>query len=331
MANEKRVSLIVPVYNVEKYLDRCVKSLLAQTYPHLEIILVDDGSTDESGSLCDAYARADRRVRVIHQKNGGLSAARNRGMDAASGAYLAFVDGDDFVAKHYVRTLLDACEKNGASMSACGYMEYYSQKKQIPHWGEAPCVISGEEAVTDIFTQGNRVHVMAWNKLYHRSLFDGQGIRYPVGKIHEDVFTTYRLCAEAEWVACTNEICYYYVQRQGSIVRRDFSPERLQLLEAVESIRPFVKAYSPRYDEAFRFYEFINCLTVLNAMADSDYRDGALFTRIRSRIESMLPQLRKNPCFGKKYRLTAALLGWGMDPYYRIRRVYKAVGKGRVS
>lgn len=329
MASEKRISLIVPVYNVAKYLDRCVKSLLAQTYPHLEIILVDDGSTDGSGSLCDAYARADRRVRVIHQENSGLSAARNRGIDAASGAYLAFVDGDDFVAKHYVRTLLDACERNGASMAACGYMEYYTQKKQIPRCCEEPFAISGEEAVIDIFTQRNRIHVMAWNKLYHRSLFDGQGIRYPVGKIHEDVFTTYRLCAGAERVACTNEICYCYVQRQGSIVRSGFSPERLQLLEAVEFIRPFVKTHSPRYDEAFRFYEFINCLTVLNAMADSDYRDEALFTRIRSRIERLVPQLRKNPCFGKKHRVTVMLLGWGMGPYYGIRKAYKGIRRGR--
>lgn len=318
------VSVIVPIYNVSQFIEKCVTSLLTQTYEKIEIILVDDGSPDDCPAICDAFAARDARVRVIHQHNGGLSAARNTGIQAAKGAYLAFVDGDDFVSPDYIETLLNACEENHTKMAACGYIEYYSEERRTVVCVDEPVVLSAEEAITDIFTMSNQVQVMAWNKLYARELFDTTDIRYPVGKIHEDVFTTYRYCAAAGKIACVNKPCYYYVQREGSIISQTFSPaKRLQLLDAVSSIQPFVESHTPIYDEAYAYYVFLNCLTIINAMADSRYYDKQLFNEMRGRIREHFSDLRKNRYFSSKNRLTCFLLTLGMRGYYVFRKLYK--------
>lgn len=319
----KLVSVIVPIYKVPRFIEKCVTSLLKQTYTHLEIILVDDGSPDECPAICDAFAAQDARVRVIHQQNGGLSAARNAGIQAANGVYLAFVDGDDFVAPDYIETLLNACEEHDTKMAACGYFEYYSEERSTVICADETTVLSTEEAITDIFTMNNRVQVMAWNKLYGKELFDNTDIRYPVGKIHEDVFTTYRCCSAAGRVACVNKPCYYYVQREGSIISQTFSTKRLQLLEAVNSIQPFVESHAPIYNEAYTYYVFLNHLTIINAMADSNYFDKQLFGKLRRCIRECLPDLKKNPYFNLKNQLTCLLLDTGMRGYYMFRKLYK--------
>lgn len=326
MICEKRISVIVPVYNVENYLSKCIETLTAQTYSNIEILLVDDGSTDSSGQICDEYAVKDNRIMVIHKENGGLSSARNAGMPKASGEYIAFVDSDDFVSEDYIESLLEACENNGAKVAACGYIEYYSPEKQIVCCGEKPYTLTGEDAVKDIFTMKNDIHVVAWNKLYARELFVQNEITYPEGKIHEDVFTTYKLCARASTVAYVNKPCYYYVQRKGSIMGQNFSPKRLQLLEAVESVEPFVKENSPVYDTEYLFYVFLNYLTIINAMADSRYYDKVLFKNMVTLINSVMPEMKKNKYFGKKHKLTVLFLKFGMRGYYFIRKLYKRIG-----
>lgn len=317
------VSIIVPIYKVEPFIEKCVTSLLAQTYTNLEIILVDDGSPDDCPSICDAFAEQDARVFVIHQENSGLSAARNAGIQVARGAYLAFVDGDDFVTPDYIEVMLNACEENNAKLAACGYLEYYSEERNTAFGVDKTIVLSAEEAITDIFVMNDQVQVMAWNKLYARELFDDTDIRYPVGKIHEDVFTTYRFCAAAEKIVCVNKACYYYVQREGSIISQNFSLKRLQLLDAVDSIKSFVESYAPTYDEAYAYYVFLNHLTIINAMADSCYYDRQLFGKMCSCIRSQMPVLKKNTYFGPKNRLTCFLLNMGMRGYYMFRKLYK--------
>lgn len=319
------VSIIVPIYNVSPYIEKCVTSLLEQTHKELEIILVDDGSPDDCPSICDAFAAQDPRVRVIHQKNGGLSAARNAGIEAATGDYLAFVDGDDFVSPDYIEVMLSACLEHAVKMAACGYWEYYSEKKNAAIAVDKTVVLSAEEAIFDIFTMKNRVQVMAWNKLYARDLFENTSIRYPVGRIHEDVFTTYRFCAAAEKVVCVNKPCYYYVQRAGSIISQNFSPKRLQLLDAVNSIQPFVEEHAPVYDEAYKYYVFLNDLTVINAMADSRYCDVQLFRKVQKHIRECWTDLKNNPYVNIKNKLTVFLLKFGMRGFYAFRKLYKRI------
>lgn len=326
MSFEKRVSIIVPIYKVPDYLERCVYSLTAQTHKDLEILLVDDGSPDECPGICDRLAKEDSRIRVIHKENGGLSSARNAGIAQATGDYLAFVDSDDFVTKTYIEDLLSACESSGVKLAACGYVEYYSEEKQIIHCGSNSYVTTGEAAVKDIFTMKNDIHVVAWNKLYAKELFTGNQILYPQGMLHEDVFTTYRFCAAAEKVAYINKPNYYYVQRQGSIIGQSFNPKRLQLLDAVESIKPFVAENAPTFDTEYRYYVFLNYLTILNAMADSNYQDRDLFKRMQNMIFEIAPQIKKNPYFSKKYRLVLLLLKLDMRSFYFVRKLYKHMG-----
>lgn len=320
-----KVSVVVPVYNVAEYLPKCVDSLIAQTYKNIEIILVDDGATDHSGSICDGYQSKDERIKVIHKENGGLSSARNAGIDAATGEYIAFVDSDDFVAEGYIEKLLSACLENGCKVSACAYYEYYSQDDKRFVGGESSTVKSREDAVKDIFTMKNEICVVAWNKLYAKELFADNKIRYPKGKIHEDVFTTYKFCAAADKVAYINEPLYFYVQRAGSIMGQTFSKKRLQLIDAVESIAPFVKENAPEFDKEYEFYIFLNYLTLINTMADCGYKDKELFSGLSSKIGEMSASLSQNPCFGKKHKLTCIFLKLGMNVFYIIRKLYKRV------
>lgn len=326
METNSLVSIIVPVYKVPDFINRCVESLVSQTYKNIEIILVDDGSPDDCPAICNRLAEKDDRIVVIHKENGGLSSARNAGIDRASGDYIAFVDGDDFVTADYVEVLLKACKENNVKLSVCGYYEYYSDDNMKAFVSDKSYVLTGDDAVRDIFTMKNDVHVVAWNKLYARELFKDGNIKYAEGKLHEDVFTTYKFCAATENVACVNKACYYYVQRAGSIINQSFHSKRLQLIEAVESIEPFVKKNSPKFDEEYFFYVFLNYLTVINAMADSNYKDKELFAKMAGLIFAMLPQLKQNRYFGKKNLLTVIFLKFGMNIFYIIRKIYKRIG-----
>ena len=230
---EPLISVIVPVYRVEAYLDRCMASLLAQTYENLEIILVDDGSPDGCPGLCDSYAQKDRRVRVIHQDNRGLSGARNTGIEAAGGDYLAFVDSDDYVSRDFIRTLYELLEETGCAISQCRFAYVKGEplrgtKDRDYH------MYRGESLMGQLYGPEEEAtcFVVAWNKLYKRELF--AGIRYPLGRIHEDEATTYRLFHEGKKLVFTERILYgYYTENAGSITAV-FSWKRLQWLTAQE-------------------------------------------------------------------------------------------------
>ena len=231
------VSIIIPVYNVQWYLDKCVESVLQQDYPALEVLLVDDGSTDSSGQLCDEWEKKDSRIRVIHKENGGLSDARNAGLDAASGDYIAFVDSDDYIAKDMIRKLYDALAENNADLSICNFLyvdengKFLSgRNKTLPIENET---LSGLEAIRKMSAAGKKgwYYITAWNKLYRRSLFST--IRFPKGKIHEDEFIAHRVFALCETVACIRDAGYYYVQRTGSIMRTRNMKSNLHAAEAL--------------------------------------------------------------------------------------------------
>lgn len=224
-----RISVIVPVYKVEAYLPRCVDSICRQTFADFTLILVDDGSPDGCGALCDAYARRDSRIRVIHQENGGLSAARNAGIDWALNhmdcQWLAFVDSDDWVHPSFLQTLLEGAESTGCCLSACGFCR--TQGEPLPQPQGDFAVLDADDYYCGV---SGGVAPVAWNKLYHRSLF--ANLRYPVGKLHEDEFTTYRAVYQAGKVAVTTAGLYAYYQNPEGIIRSRWNPRRLHALEA---------------------------------------------------------------------------------------------------
>lgn len=228
------ISIVVPIYNVEQYLDNCVSCILNQTYTNLEIILVDDGSPDQCGTMCDSYAERDSRVRVIHKKNGGLSDARNVGISAANGKYITCIDSDDYVSSDFIEYLYRLAENYNAEISICGFIKTASLTETQQLDNGNVFIYNAEEALmqmlyAQVFTTS------AWGKLYKRELFNG--IEYPVGKYSEDMFTTYKLISKSTKIVCGNRVCYYYVFRPGSILNRGFSLKHLDVIDAVRLIK----------------------------------------------------------------------------------------------
>lgn len=233
--NQSLISIIVPVYKVEKYLRRCLDSIAAQTYTNFEVILVDDGSPDHCGEICDEYASNDIRFRVIHQKNKGLSAARNTGIEACLGDYIMFVDSDDYIESNMCEVLLQSAIQNKAQLAVCGFRLVYEEDKN----GDLICppdiLVSGKEAAIWCLGPKSSVYlVVVWNKLYQRNLFENKTcrVRFPEGFIHEDEFVSYKLFYLADRVAMIEQPLYNYLQRAGSITHQR-NGQRLFALEKI--------------------------------------------------------------------------------------------------
>ncbi len=222
--------MIVPVYNIREYVGRCLESILAQTYSRLEILAIDDGSTDGSGKICDDFAKRDMRVRVIHQKNHGLAAARNKGLDNAKGEFIAFVDGDDYVRPFYIEKMYRKIWDTRMGIAICGYEEISEDgvaRKFVPREEE---LAEGEAAVR-LFLEQENMEIVAWNKLYGRRLFELSGMRYPDGEKYEDTLFTYMPLSLAERVSYVSEALYIYSRRGGSIMGHGKILERLKARE----------------------------------------------------------------------------------------------------
>jgi len=212
------ISIIVPIHNVEKYLEECIKSLINQTYQNIEIILVEDGSPDNCGKICDEYAQKDARIKVIHKENGGLSDARNCGIEVATGKYITFVDSDDYVSKYYVQKLYNAIIENDVKVSQCNLIRVEEDGKEIEKVGYEENQIKDTKEMIKDLSREHWESIIACSKLYDIELF--QKIRYPVGKIHEDAFVTYKILYNTDKIAIVNDYLYYYRQLQNSITKR---------------------------------------------------------------------------------------------------------------
>lgn len=216
------VSMIVPIYKVEKYLGQCIESLIAQTYRNLQIILVDDGSPDRSGEICEEYAGKDERILVVHKENGGLSDARNAGIEKADGEWFCFIDSDDFIAPDMVERLYRLVNEYHAKLAWCAVEEVEEEAAYpsgMAKWGgenERITVYTPVEAEKQFYTMNKQQCLVTWNKLYHRSLYET--IRFPKGKLYEDGYTIYRTIYIAQKVVTTSRPLYYYRQRRGSIM-----------------------------------------------------------------------------------------------------------------
>ena len=219
MINEKKplISIIVPIYNVEKYLEKCIDSILCQTYTNFELILVDDGSPDSCGKICDTYKEKDSRIIVIHKENGGLSSARNAGLDIAKGEYIGFVDSDDYVEPFMYAELLNAVLKDKCKLAVCNINYVFEDGKVITKVKNASNkIFKFEDAILEMNTY--RLFDMgAWSKLYHRSLFDE--IRFPERKLSEDFYIMYKIFDKAQKVTYVAKSCYNYLQRKNSITK----------------------------------------------------------------------------------------------------------------
>lgn len=221
------VSVIIPIYNVEKYLEKCVESVLCQTYQNLEVILVDDGSPDGCGAICEEYAQKDKRVRVIHKENGGLSDARNAGLDVCKGDCILFVDSDDCIHPQMIERLYDLLMKYQADMAICSFQDI--EENEMPHYakydaqGKEYCF--EKENIMNQLQSRNLLTVVAWNKIYKTRLFEN--IRYPKGYIHEDEFVIHKLLHLCTRTVYTEEKLYYY-RKRGDSIMGNISPKKIQ-------------------------------------------------------------------------------------------------------
>lgn len=246
------ISVVVPIYRVEKYINGCVESILAQSFPDFELILVDDGSDDKCGEICDRYAEKDDRIVVVHKENEGLSCARNTGIEIARGEYIAFIDGDDSVNKDFLAVLYRLCVENNCRIGVCNFLSTDENSVKLNRQKKEKIeVITGKQAVDRSCTgTGSLMFTLAWNKLYHKNLF--QDVRYPAGKIHEDDYTTWKLLWKSECVAITNLYLYYYLQRPDSIMGKPFEKKRLERLDAYEEKIAFLEHHGMK-----RAYEWL--------------------------------------------------------------------------
>lgn len=307
--NKPVISVIVPVYNVEKYLDKCVNSVCAQTFRDIEILLVDDGSKDRSGRMCDAYALTDNRIRVIHKENGGLSDARNRGIEEACGSCLAFIDGDDYIEPDMMEMLYNNLCKEDADVSMCGiYSEYADRIKRVYPKDEY-LVLSGVQAA-GLVLEGNKVSVNAVNKLYKKEVF--ADIRFPVGKLSEDAFIMVKLLAGVRRVVLDTRPKYYYVHREDSITTSNYKSKDLNVIEAYSENRKFVLEECPQLKTQADFRYFWAHFYVLDKMLNTPgFKKDEHFRDIVRTLRKNYFTILRNPITGRnrKIALTGLMLG----------------------
>jgi glycosyltransferase involved in cell wall biosynthesis len=249
------ISIIVPIYKVEQYLVKCLDSILNQTYKNLEIILVDDGSPDNCPTICEEYANKDERIKVIHQKNGGLSAARNTGINNVSGEYIAFIDSDDYIHERMYEILYKNLKEKKADISVCKFIKVTnSEQMNNPIGQEKIDIFNNMEAMENLYNEWYLPTVIAWNKLYKKDLF--QTVKYPVGEIHEDEFVIHHILDNVKTVVYSDAPLYFYRQRDTSIMGEPYNLSRLDEIKAYKERMLFFekKGYLDLQAQAYRGY-----------------------------------------------------------------------------
>lgn len=294
------LTVIIPVYNTSKYLKQCIHSVQNQTYSDLEILLVDDGSTDESGEIIEEYAKSDSRIRAIHQKNQGLSAARNAGITRACGEYLFFVDSDDWIEPEYCEKLYRSVQNTNAKVGICGVIVEEGKKTDFYRFDNTG-VLSVTEALALLSVREASVYVptvVAWNKIYHRSLWEKT--RYPVGKWHEDEFVIAELLLNSQSVAVLTDCLYHYVKRPDSITGSD-EAKNLKHLDILQAYFGRISLLQKTYPE-FAVIAWRNYMLTIQEMLESGQFSADTCEHLKKQYRSAFRILRIPIRLKLKYR-----------------------------
>lgn len=318
------VSIVVPVYNVEKYLRQCLDSIINQTYSEIQIILVDDGSTDSSGMICDEYAGNDTRIEVVHQKNQGLSGARNTGIACSRGEYIIFVDSDDFIDTDMIRTFIDAMEPE-VSIVSCGAVLCDEDGKFLhsEHRSQSYKYI-GKEQIKAMF-HDRAYTVTAWGKLYSRKLFEE--VKFPLGKYHEDMYTTYKLVDQSCGTLILDRAMYWYRQVGSSIMHQQFKEKHLDAIEANEIRAQFIQKNYPEFMEEAKASIAYICCKCAEKMISSSCKDRRYRKRI---LDALRPNLKslftvsdysiRTKAFAVVYSISPAFVQLTFKGYLHMKR-----------
>ena len=269
------ISIIVPVYKVEQYLERCLQSVIHQTYQNLQIIIIDDGSPDNCGKICDHYAKLDSRIEVIHKENEGLSVARNLGISKAKGRYIGFVDSDDWIDKHMYEHMYQIITEKKADVCICNFYNVIAEENKIKNANKGIQEYNKIQILREILLD-KIIQSYAWNKLYKREVF--HDVVYPVGKKYEDIGTTFYLLEKCNKIVVTGEPEYYYFNREDSIVNHNTEQTILDYMELVNNRYDYIEK---KYKELRKYNEYYLTKILLTAYADA------------SKLENMGEQLKK--------------------------------------
>lgn len=309
MNDKPFVSVIVPIYGVEAYLEHCVDTLLNQSYQNYEIILVDDGSPDRCPAMCDAYAAAHERVIALHKENGGLSDARNYGTSHSHGEYVTFVDADDYVSPDYLECLVSMMEEHDADITCARHQNVFDDSGTQPNIAPKTQCIGAEEALERI-CYGREMSVCAYCKLYKREL--AQSFPYPKGKLHEDIAVTYQMMGASQKVVFSTKVIYFYRQRRGSIMHQKLTERHYYGIEAAHEQMLYISDRYPKIAPAGEFKYVQKLVEYMPYFMESNLENRQSFQRIR---EMTLPYARsvlsdKKVSLQFKYRFLCVLMGY---------------------
>ena len=309
------ISVIVPVYKVEKYLDRCVQSIVDQTYTNLEIILVDDGSPDNCPAMCDAWAEKDARIKVVHKENGGSGTARNVGLDIAAGEYVAFVDSDDYISPDMYQHLY-SLTKNGADIAECGYRSATDDKLDFGERIDEVTLYMPEEAMRE-HIRDTAFRQLVWNKLYSRNVI--KDIRFVDGKKIDDEFWTYRVLGNAKKLMLSARACYAYRQQAESVMHTMKIQNRLQVLEAKELRHTYVKSQFPALLGESQKSLWFSC--VYQGQLAVKYLSGCELSNTMDYLSDLVKKYGKGLSLSKKNKVWLCLARISFSFVCKIRNV----------
>lgn len=301
--SEDLISVIIPIYNVEKFLKYSLESVINQTYKNLEIILINDGSTDASKEICKEYEQKDKRIKLINQDNKGISAARNIGLKVASGEYIGFLDADDVISAQFFECLYKLIKQTAADIAECAFIRI-SEKDLFDGKTIFDNIDNLNYITTNSFGALNRINneetyiigksIVVWNKLYKKDLFNE--IQFPVGKRYEDDFTTYKLFNKINKLVSTEKRLYNYVQRQGSIMNSEFSITRLEAIEVFENYEKFFQDYKDKYLYVKCLVRYVRMLyKILEELNSSKYEEKEKIRELlKNKFEIIYDKLQSN-------------------------------------
>ncbi len=312
------ISIVIPIYKVEEYLKKCITSVLEQTYSNLEIILVDDGSPDNCGKICDEYAKKDERIKVIHKENGGLSDARNAGIIQATGNYITFIDSDDYVDENYVELLYTTLVSNEADISIASHRVLYNKKCIDKSTNENFC--GKPELILEKILYDDGVDLSAWGKLYKINLFSK--VKFPKGRLYEDSATTYQLIDMSKEIAVYSKPVYNYVIREESISNNKFSEKKLDLITSTKEMTDFIRNKYPDLENACNRRLMYAYLSTLTQLAKSEEKNKEIEIELKNYIKNNRKSVIKDKKTPKRDKFGIYSLMFGFEFYKFIWKSY---------
>lgn len=319
------ISVIIPVYNVELYVGKCLDSVVQQTYRNMEIIVVDDGSTDSSGQICDEYKKKDSRFRVIHKKNEGLSASRNLAISLAKGKFITCIDSDDYIAENYIGELYNVLTKYNADISVCRFLYTFGNKEDKRDGKNDEFVYSKVEALKVLFGEKEFGHY-AHQKLYKSEIIKKHP--YPVGKAYEDVATTYKMFADANRVVYTQKQLYFYRQRPGSIISSD-NGNKFDVIEHIDCIQDDI---ADRFPEVLPYTEQLKAFYYLHTLARLPKGDKykPLHLKIDRYLKENRFRLLTSKLISSKLKVQILISFLGEDVYKKVWRAKETTKNNKI-